>query len=141
MGFDIAASGHGDLGSFYVDGKEGDVFKLRGLLTTQTEDWHFMKCACRWFLTNLSAIMGCGDETGLGRNICWDMKQEFPTKFRGVNFSTLKVTMGMRLMDQLSAHQKIIPLVRRTNTKILQATTTRFRRCTRRQGGVHRDGQ
>lgn len=109
LGFDIAASGHGDLGSFYVDGKEGELFKLRGLLTTQTEDWHYMKCACRWFLTHLSAIQGCGDETGLGRNICWDMKQEFPTKFRGVNFSTLKVTMGMKLMDQLSAHQKIIP--------------------------------
>lgn len=109
LGFDIAASGNGDLGSFYLDDKEGDVFKLRGLLTTQTEDWHFMKCACRWFMKHVSAIIGCGDETGLGRNICWDMKQEFPGKFRGVNFSSSKVSLGMTLMDQLGSHSKIIP--------------------------------
>jgi len=110
LGFDVAASGNGDLGCFYIDGKEGDeTLQCRGLLTTRTEDWHFMKCAARWFMRNLSAIQSRGDETGLGRNVCWELAQEFPGQFAGVNFSTSKADLGTRLMSQLSEQRKLMP--------------------------------
>lgn len=110
LGFDVAATGNGDLGAMYVDSVEsGDRLQLRALLTTQTEDWHFMECACRWFMKRLPAIVGMGDETGLGKAICWQMAAEFPGLFSGANFASLKPELGSLLMDQLTVHGKIMP--------------------------------
>jgi phage FluMu gp28-like protein len=39
LGFDVAASGVGDLGAIYIDEPNGDELWLRALLTTRTEDW------------------------------------------------------------------------------------------------------
>jgi phage FluMu gp28-like protein len=108
LGFDIAASGQGDLGALYVDAKDGDRLRLDGLLTTRTEDWHFIRTACRW-LMQLPSITGRGDETGLGKDTCWHMTQEFPGRFLGVNFSRSKADMGTLLMTQLSEHRKVMP--------------------------------
>lgn len=110
LGFDIAATGNGDLGAMYVDSVEsGDRLQLRGLLTTQTEDWHFMECACRFFMRRLPAIVGMGDETGLGKRTCWQMMQDFPGLFAGTNFSASKSDLGTLLMEHLSFHGKLMP--------------------------------
>ena len=46
LGFDVAASGQGDLAAIYVDEARGNELWLRGLFTCRTEDWHFLKRSC-----------------------------------------------------------------------------------------------
>lgn len=103
IGFDVAASGKGDLASFWVDAAVGSRMEQRGLLTTQTEDWDFLTTALMWFMS-LPDARGCGDSTGLGRQITWTAEQRTQGRFRGVPFNrTTKSAMGSRLMNQLTA--------------------------------------
>lgn len=110
LGFDVAASGEGDLACIYTDRKESSQQKLDAMLTCRTDDWDFLKIALWTFMRNLSAVKGCGDETGLGRQICWETTKEFPNQFQGINFSSKKHDMGHTLMNQLTVAEKIIPL-------------------------------
>src|SRR5581483_1736228 len=41
LGFDVAASGQGDLAAIYIDEVAPPVLRLRALFTTRTEDWNF----------------------------------------------------------------------------------------------------
>lgn len=50
LGFDIAASGQGDLSVIYIDEARGDDLWLRALLTCRTEDWDFIKTILFFFL-------------------------------------------------------------------------------------------
>ena len=101
IGFDVAASGQGDLASLWIDNSEG---KQRGLLTTQTEDWDFLTAALMWFMERLPDARGAGDSTGLGRQITWTAEQRTQGRFVGVPFNrTTKGAMGARLMNQLTA--------------------------------------
>ncbi len=109
LGFDVAASGKGDLACFYIERLAGSTRKLVALLTCRTEDWAFLKSAGRVFMRNTPAIMGAGDETGLGRQICWELAKEFGGLFLPVNFGTKKGDMGVVLMEQLQAGEKIFP--------------------------------
>lgn len=110
LGFDVAASGQGDLASIYVDEKLAtNAFQLRALFTCRTQDWHFLKTALFTFMRRLGSVTGCGDETGLGRQICWEAAKEFPNQFAPVNFRTEKANLGTALMNQLSASEKIFP--------------------------------
>ncbi len=43
LGFDVAASGQGDLASIYIDSKEGSALRLRSLFTCRTDDWDFLE--------------------------------------------------------------------------------------------------
>jgi len=104
LGFDVAASGLGDLGSFWLSTKEGGKLKQAALLTTRTEDWHFIGEALAFFMEDLPAIKGCGDGTGLGREITWKASAKYSGRFDGVRFSReSKSEMGSRLMLQLSS--------------------------------------
>ncbi|MDZ4289422.1 MAG: hypothetical protein U0984_15770 [Prosthecobacter sp.] len=109
LGYDVAASGEGDLSCFYVDEVEGRSGRLRALLTCRTEDWHFQETAGAWFMSRTTAITGAGDETGLGRSICWTLAADFPGAFHGVNFSSEKHDMGFALMNQMADGEKIWP--------------------------------
>jgi len=109
LGFDVAASGKGDLASIYIDQAETDILRLRSLFTCRTEDWDFLKAAVRFFMKNCTDIQGSGDETGLGRQICWEMEKEFPGQFVGENFASMKQDMGFALMNQLQASEKRFP--------------------------------
>lgn len=109
LGFDVAASGEGDLAAIYIDRKETAQFKLDGLFTCRTKDWDFMETVLWTFMKNLSAVTGAGDETGLGRQVCWRTAQNFVGQFHGVNFASEKHKMGFALMNQLSTAEKIIP--------------------------------
>lgn len=109
LGFDVAASGEGDLASIYIDRKEGGQLKLDGLLTCRTDDWDFLKAALWTFMRRLTAVKGCGDETGLGKQICWETAKEFPNQFAGVNFASKKHDIGHTLMNQLQALEKVLP--------------------------------
>ena len=109
LGFDVAASGQGDLACIWVDEKQGDAHKLAALFTCRTADWHALKHILWCFHEQLSGLQACGDETGLGRQICWETAAEFPGIFRGVNFRGNKHTMGLALMNRLSEAGKIMP--------------------------------
>ena len=88
----------------------GDALQLRALFTCRTEDWHFITTVLHFFLRNLSDCAGCGDETGLGRQVCWGASKAFPGQFTPVNFRGEKQKMGFSLMNQLTACEKIIPI-------------------------------
>ena len=109
LGFDVAASGEGDLAAIYAESKEPSEKRLQGLFTCRTDDWHVIKHVLWTFMRNLSALKAAGDETGLGRQICWETAVEFPNQFIGVNFASKKHDLGIGLMNELSVAGKIIP--------------------------------
>ena len=60
LGFDVAASGQGDLATVYIDEANGDDLWLRALFTCRTEDWHFLKTVLVPFPGTLPARAGRG---------------------------------------------------------------------------------
>jgi phage FluMu gp28-like protein len=109
LGFDVAASGQGDLACIYLDRREGSRLKLAGLFTCRTDDWHFLKSALWSLHRSLPSLQSAGDETGLGRQIRWETPKNFPGQFTPVNFAAQKHDLGFKLMNQLSLAEKIIP--------------------------------
>jgi len=109
LGFDVAASGDGDLAAFYIDEPQGSELWLRALLTVRTDDWNFLKTVLFCFLRQVPNLQGAGDESGLGRQICWEAAQQFPGRFFSVNFSSKKHDLGFSLMNQLSVAEKRFP--------------------------------
>jgi len=110
LGFDVAASGRGDLASIYIDDEEGDdAQRLCALFTCRTEDWDFIKTVLGFYFDRLPALRGAGDETGLGRQICWETAKAYAGRFEGVNFASEKHDMGFELMSQLSETRRILP--------------------------------
>jgi phage FluMu gp28-like protein len=109
LGFDVAASGEGDLACIYIDRRETAALRLAGLFTCRTDDWNFLKTVLWTFHRRLAALKAAGDETGLGRQICWETAQQFPGIFTPVNFASEKHDMGFALMNQLSVAEKQFP--------------------------------
>jgi phage FluMu gp28-like protein len=109
LGFDVAASGEGDLAVIYIDRKETPALKLAGLFTCRTDDWNVLETVLYAFHENLSSLKAAGDETGLGRQICWNAAKRFPNIFTPVNFAGEKHDMGFTLMNQLSVAEKQFP--------------------------------
>jgi len=109
LGFDVAASGQGDLACIYIDVKEPTRLRLAGLFTCRTDDWHFLKTVLWTFHDLLPALQSAGDETGLGRQICWETARRFPGQFTPVNFAAEKHNLGFKLVNQLSVAEKIFP--------------------------------
>jgi phage FluMu gp28-like protein len=105
----VAASGQGDLAVIYIDERKGEELWLRGLFTCRTEDWHFLKTVLFKFLSELKYVQAAGDESGLGRQICWEAQQHFGSAFIPVSFSGKKHDLGFALMNQLSTAQKRFP--------------------------------
>ena len=109
LGFDIAASGHGNLACLYIDAATASDLCLCALLTTRTDDWHFLKTVLFTFL-RFPNLRGAGDASGLGRQICWEAANHFgENKFLPVNFGAKKSDLGFRLMNELATAQKRFP--------------------------------
>jgi phage FluMu gp28-like protein len=109
LGYDVAASGQGDLAALYVDRKQDQTAQAHGLLTWRTDDWDFHDVVTHHFMDRLTAVRGAGDKTGLGMKICWELEQDYPDRFEGVNFASEKHEMGFALMNQLSTAEKRWP--------------------------------
>lgn len=109
LGFDVAASGAGDLAAIYVDRLEGSVEQLSGLFTCRTDDWNFLETVLHEFLQRTAALRATGDETGLGKQICWTAAKLFPGLFTPVNFTGSKHNMGTDLMNKLANQEKRFP--------------------------------
>lgn len=105
IGFDVAASRKGDLASIWIDEKIGSTLRHRALLTFRTEDWDVMEWTMQILFAKLPGeVKGAGDETGLGRQICWNMAKLHHGRFTPVNFSGKKQAVGIALMTQLSGN-------------------------------------
>lgn len=109
LGFDVAASGEGDLAVIYIDEVKGSTLWLRALITARTEDWHFLKTVLFFLLEKNPSMQAAGDETGLGRQICWEAASRFGIRFRKVNFASKKHDLGFTLMNQLAVAEKRFP--------------------------------
>jgi phage FluMu gp28-like protein len=109
LGFDIAASGAGDLTVLYIDEARANDLWLRALFTCRTEDWDFIKTVLFFLLEKLPRVRAAGDESGLGRQICWEASQQYSYKFTKVNFAAKKQDLGFALMNQLSVAEKHFP--------------------------------
>ena len=109
LGFDVAASGQGDLAAIYIDEAKASELWLRALFTCRSEDWHFLKTVLFCFLKYLRPVQAAGDESGLGRQICWEAAKQFPGRFLKLNFSGAKHDLGFALMNQLSIAGKRFP--------------------------------
>jgi phage FluMu gp28-like protein len=109
LGFDIAASGAGDLTAIYIDEARANDLWLRALFTCRTEEWDFIKTVLFYFLDKLPRVKAAGDESGLGRQICWEASQQYSYKFTKVNFASKKQDLGFALMNQLSSAEKHFP--------------------------------
>ena len=109
LGFDVAASGQGDLAAIYIDEAKGDELWLRALFTCRTEDWHFLQTVLFYFLRMLRYVDGAGDASGLGNQLCWQAANCFGGRFTPVNFSSKKHDLGFGLMNQLATSQKRFP--------------------------------
>jgi phage FluMu gp28-like protein len=109
LGFDVAASGQGDLAAIYIDEVRHNDLWLRGLFTCRTEDWHFLTTVLFHFLHKLPNLSAAGDESGLGRQICWEAARHFGSRFSPVNFASEKHDLGFALMSQLSSAEKHFP--------------------------------
>ncbi len=108
LGFDVAASGHGDLTAIYIDEFQRPNFWLRALFTCRTDDWHFIQSVLHTFV-DLPFMQAAGDETGLGREVCWHAFKRFGSRFTRVNFASQKQDLGFALMNQLSVAEKRFP--------------------------------
>jgi phage FluMu gp28-like protein len=109
LGFDVAASGQGDLTALYFDEARADDLWLRALFTCRTEDWDFIKTVLFFFMANIPRIRAAGDESGLGREICWEAAQKYSWAFKKVNFASIMQDLGFTLMNQLASAQKHFP--------------------------------
>jgi len=109
LGFDVAASGSGNLAAFYIDEVKSNQLWLKALLTLRTEDWHFLKTVLCFFLNDLRNVQGAGDASGLGQQICWEAAKKHSGRFLAVNFASKKQDLGFALMNQLSAAEKCFP--------------------------------
>jgi phage FluMu gp28-like protein len=109
LGFDVAASGEGDLAAIYIDEAKGEELWLRGLFTCRTEDWDFLQTVLYTFMGELRSVQAAGDSSGLGQQICWGAEKTFGTSFISVNFGGKKHELGFALMNQLAVAQKRFP--------------------------------
>lgn len=107
LGFDVAASRKGDLASVWIDEKlASGVARHVALLTFRTEDWDIMQWCLEILMAKIPGeVVGRGDETGLGRQICWNLAKLHHGRFEGVNFSSKKSDIGAALMARLAARQ------------------------------------
>jgi len=109
LGFDVAASGQGDLAAIYIDELKGNDLWLQALFTCRTSDWHFLETVLFYFLRNLHSLRAAGDQNGLGRQICWKAASLFSGRFFQINFTARKQDMAFAIMNQLSLAQKRFP--------------------------------
>lgn len=54
-------------------------------------------------------LRAAGDESGLGRQICWEAAEQFNSRFLKVNFGSKKHDLGFALMNQLATAEKRFP--------------------------------
>ncbi len=76
---------------------------------SSTPQGQFLKTVLFYFIQHLPNIQAAGDESSLGRQICWEAANQFSSRFEKVNFASKKHDLGFALMSQLSCAEKRFP--------------------------------
>lgn len=69
----------------------------------------FLQTVLFFFMREFRDLQAAGDESGLGRQLCWETAEEFHSRFLKVNFGSKKHDLGFALMNQLSTSEKRFP--------------------------------
>jgi phage FluMu gp28-like protein len=95
LGWDVARKDH--LSSVWINAKVGDRFKHVALINMRRMPFPFMRAVVGQAMKYCRA--GRGDATGLGMESCEALAREFPGRFEGVNFSSGKKEICVRMMQ------------------------------------------
>ncbi len=106
-GFDIARTGH--LASITILETDGKSHRLAMHVKLHKCKYSSMRETVALALDTLRSLTAEGDEGGLGNQICEELKDRFPGRFTGVNFSTFKQYIGGKLTGAFGDGRIIIP--------------------------------
>lgn len=96
LGYDVARTG--DLAAVWVNRRDGTRHIAIGLVTFKNSKFSTQKALLMAIFKGCASVVGAGDKTGLGMQICEELEEEFgQARFIGINFGTAKPDLGTRL--------------------------------------------
>jgi len=109
MGYDVARTGH--LSSIWINTEESDKrWRLSTLITMAKTTFKAQKETVRALMRAFPTMIGAGDKTGLGMQVCEELETEFgAARFVGINFSATKPELGTKLVRVFEDGRQILP--------------------------------
>lgn len=108
LGFDVARTG--DLAAIWIGRKTGDKHRLAALITMKQCRFPTMFDTVARIMEKRPALVGAGDKTGMGMQICEDLEERFgQARFIGINFGSLKPDLGTRLAKMFESGAVELP--------------------------------
>jgi phage FluMu gp28-like protein len=112
IGYDVARTGH--LSAVFIIGKSGDRLRLRALLLIHKTRFPVQRDVIKAVYKAIPGTTGCGDSTGLGMETCEELELELgEARFKGVNFSSMKPTIGTKLVQKFEDGDIELPRARK----------------------------
>ena len=113
LGYDVARTG--DLSAFWINAKEPDNrWRLKGMITMFNRKFGLQRAIAEKFMRQIPAMLGAGDKTGLGMQVCEELTDEFgEARFVGMNFRQMKPAIGTKLVRVFEDGRQILPADRR----------------------------
>lgn len=113
LGYDVARTG--DLAAVWINAKESDNrWRLRGLITMLNRKFGLQRELASAFMLRVPAMLGAGDKTGLGMQVCEELGDMFgEARFVGMNFRQMKPAIGTKLVRIFEDGRQILPADRR----------------------------
>jgi phage FluMu gp28-like protein len=97
IGYDVARKGH--LSAIPVLTRGNSMRRLAALVTIQDAKFGTQRGLIEKLMTARPAMVGLGDSTGLGMQVCEELEAKFgKARFSGVNFSSMKPELGTGLV-------------------------------------------
>lgn len=107
LGFDVARTG--DLAAIWVN-RRGTVQRMAALVTFKGARFPTMFATLCSIMAARHGVVGAGDKTGLGMQICEDLEERFGKfRFIGINFGTAKPDLGTRLTKMFESGAVELP--------------------------------
>jgi phage FluMu gp28-like protein len=108
LGYDVARTG--DLSAMWVNRRDGARWRLSGLITMRNRKFGLQREIAARFMERVPAMLGGGDATGLGMQVCEELAERFgPARFAGMNFSAMKSEIGTKLVRVFEDGRQAIP--------------------------------
>lgn len=106
FGYDVARSG--DLAAMWINAIL-HCYELQVLITFENCKFESQKAVAD-AIFKAAFVVGAGDKTGMGQPNCEWLETVYFGRFVGVNFSSLKVTLGTTLISMFEQHRQVIPI-------------------------------
>lgn len=113
QGYDVARTG--DLSAIWINAQEQDKrWRLKGLITMRNRKFGLQRALAAGFMQRVPAMLGAGDKTGLGMQVCEELTDKFgEARFVGMNFRVMKPAIGTKLVRVFEDGRQILPADRR----------------------------